>query len=243
MNPTYVYGLVAAGAEIPADLTGLGPSGRVSTIVHDRIAAIVSDVPTDRPLGTRDDLLAHDAVVDAVAAGTAVLPMRFPAVVEEHGVVEELLAPHQDHFLEVLARLEGRVQFALKGRYEQDVVLAEVVGADEEIRSLQQRVRELPEEGSYHDRVRLGELIVGALEQRREIDAARLYEHVGPTAVDVVGRRPASPEDVIDAAFLVERARVGRFEDTVEEMGREFAGRIRLRLLGPQAPYDFMPAG
>ena len=161
MTPTYVYGLVRAGVEIPEDMVGLGPSGRVSTIVHGEVAAIVSDVPVDRPLGTRADLMAHEAVVDAVAAVTAVLPMRFAAVVEERGVVEELLGPNEDYFLDALAGLEGRVQFALKGRFEHDVVLRDLVEGDEEIRPLQQRVRELPEDASYYDRVHLGELIVG----------------------------------------------------------------------------------
>src|SRR5918997_2182609 len=102
MTATYVYGLVGADAQLPDDLTGLGPSGKVSTIPHGDVAAIVSDVPADRPLGTRDDLIAHETVVDTVAAGAAVLPMRFPAVIEEDGVVEELLGPHQDHFLAAL---------------------------------------------------------------------------------------------------------------------------------------------
>jgi hypothetical protein len=240
MSPTYVYGLVGAGAEIPDDLPGLGPSGRVSTIVHGGIAAIVGDVPDDRPLGTRDDLIAHETVLDTVAASVAVLPMRFPAVVEEKGVVEELLAPNEDYFLEVLAGLEGRVQFALKGRFEQDAVLLEVVESDDEIRTLQERVRELPEDASYYDRVRLGELIVGALEARREVEAEKIYERLEPTAVEVAAHQPASPEDVVNAAFLVDRDRVQEFEDAVEGLGSDLAGRVRLRLLGPLAPYDFV---
>jgi hypothetical protein len=57
--PTYLYDLIKADTEIPDGLTGLGPSGRMSTIVYGRVAAIVSDVPTDRPLGLRGDLVAH----------------------------------------------------------------------------------------------------------------------------------------------------------------------------------------
>jgi hypothetical protein len=241
-EPTYVYGLVAADTEIPDDMTGLGPSGRVSTITHGQVAAIVSDIPADRPLGTRGDLIAHEAVVDAVAANAAVLPMRFPAVVEEQGVVEELLAPNHDHFVEVLSGLEGRVQFTLKGRYEQDVVLREVLEGDAEIRALQEKVRDLPEDASYYDRVRLGELVVGALEERRELDGAEMLERLRPTTVDAVAHQPANPDDVISAAFLVEREHQQAFDDAVEDLGREFAGRVRLRLLGPLAPYDFVPA-
>jgi hypothetical protein len=241
-TPTYVYGLVVADTEIPEDMTGLGPSGRVSTIIHGKLAAIVSDVPADRPLGTRNDLIAHEAVVDAVAANAAVLPMRFPAVVQEQGVVEELLAPHHDHFVEVLTGLQGRVQFTLKGRYEQDVVLAEVLEGDPEIRGLQEKVRDLPEDASYYDRVRLGELVVAALEERRELDGAEMLERLRSTTVDAVSHQLASPDDVISAAFLVEREHQQAFEDAVEDLGREYVGRVRLRLLGPLAPYDFVPA-
>ena len=137
--------------------------------------------------------MAHEAVVDAVAAVTAVLPMRFAAVVEERGVVEELLAPNEDYFFDALAGLEGRVQFALKGRFEHDVILRDLVEGDEEIRSLRQRVRELPEDASYYDRVHLGELIVGALELRREVEAEQLYERLAPTGVDMVIHQPTEP--------------------------------------------------
>jgi hypothetical protein len=64
----------------------------VTTIKHGKLAAIVGDVPADRPLGTRDDLIAHETVLDTVAGVTPVLPMRFPAVVEEDGVVPMRIA-------------------------------------------------------------------------------------------------------------------------------------------------------
>jgi hypothetical protein len=241
MTATYVYGLVGADAKLPDDLTGLGPSGTVSTIAHGDVAAIVSDVPTDRPLGTRDDLLAHETVVDAVAASAAVLPMRFPAVVEADGVVDELLAPNHDRFVAALGELEGRVQYTLKGRYERDVVLGEVLEEHPEIRELQAEIRDLPEDATYHQRLRLGELVVGALEERRDAEAARLAQRLQAYAVGVAEHHPGQPDDVVNTAFLVERERTQEFEDAVEGLGEELHGRVRLRLLGPLAPYDFVP--
>jgi hypothetical protein len=243
MSAAYVYGLVGADTKVPDDLKGLGPSGRVSTIVHGKVAALVSDVPADRPLGTRNDLLAHESVVDTVAASAAILPMRFPAVVEEEGIVEELLAPHHDQFVAALGELEGRVQFTLKGRYDQDVVLREVLEENPEIRQLQDEVRDLPEDATYQQRIRLGELVVRALEERRVDEEPQLLERLQPYAVAVVAHDPAQPDDVINAAFLVERERQQEFEDAVEELGADLHPRIRLRLLGPLAPYDFVAEG
>ena len=181
-------------------------------------------------------------VVDTVAASMAVLPMRFPAVVEEQGIVEELLAPHHDRFVAALGELEGRVQYTLKGRYEQDVVLREVLEEHPEIAELQAEIRDLPEDATYHQRLRLGELVVGALEERRDAEAARLVQRLEPYVVGVVSHDPGQPDDVFNTAFLVERGRAKEFEDAVEQLGEELHGRARLRLLGPLAPYDFVPA-
>ena len=240
-SPTYVYGLVKADSVLPDGLTGLGPSGRVSMIAHGRVAAVVSDVPLDRPLGLRGDLVAHETVLDSLATEGAVVPMRFPAVVEEHAVVDELLVPNEDHFEALLDSLEGRAQFTLTGRYEQDAVLREVLEGDEEIRALREKVRELSEDASYYDRVRLGELIVRALEQRRETEGADIVERLEPFAVATVSNQLGAPEDVVNVAFLVERDRQEEFENAVEGIGQELVGRVRLRLLGPVAPYDFVP--
>lgn len=241
MTATYVYGLVSADVELPEDLVGLGPSGKVASVVYESVAAIVGDVPLDRPLGTRDDLVAHEAVVDAVAAVTTVLPMRFPAVVEEEGVVEELLAPHHDQFVWALEQLEGKLQYTLKGTYDQDVLLREIVAEDPGIRELHERIRELPEDAAYYDRVELGERIVKALEQRRDVDATDVLERIGEYAVDVSATTPTQPEDVVNAAFLVDREVAEEFEDAVEELGADTSEWLRLRLLGPLAPYDFIP--
>lgn len=243
MTAVYVYGISRADAPLPSELTGLGPSGKVTTVVHRDVAAIVSDIPVDRPLGTRDDLIAHETVVDTVAGAAPVLPMRFPAVVEEEGVVSELLGPHHDQFLAALDELTGRAQYTLKGRYEQDVVLREVLEQHPDVRQLQLEIRDLPEDATYHQRLRLGEIVVEALEERRDAEGEALVQELASFAVGVVVRDPGQPDDVVNAAFLVEQEHAQEFEDAVDRHGERLQGRVRLRLLGPLAPYDFVPAG
>ena len=240
VRPRHVYGLIKAehrGSRRPARARALGPRCRRSRTDGWPRSSATSRL--DRPLGVRSDLLAHEAVLDAVAARAAVVPMRFPSVVEEEAVVAELLAPNEDYFLALLEELEGCVQFTLMGRYEQDAILREVVAGDNRIRALSHVVRVLPEDAAYFERVRLGELIVQALDERRRIEGARIVERLRPLAVTTTSNPLAAAEDVVNEAFLVERKRQQKFDDAVEEMGKELVGRVRLRLLGPVAPYDF----
>jgi gas vesicle protein GvpL/GvpF len=240
MTARYVYGLTTSDTVVPPGLTGLGPSGHVQTIVHGQLAAIVSDLPEDRPLGTRDDLIAHESVVDTVTRTGTVLPMRFAAVLEERGVIDELLAPNHDHFLATLRRLSGHVQFVLKARYEQDVVLRELLEQDDELDALRRQVRALPEDAAYYQRLLLGERIVGALERRRDDEAAAVLARLEPVVARSGANHAGAPDEMVNVAVLVQREQEWRFVDNVEQLGAELHGRVRLRLHGPLAPYDFV---
>lgn len=238
----YVYGVVPASARLPGQLRGLGPTGRVRLIRTEEIAAVVGEVSLDRPLGTRADLTGHEGVLDAlVDAGITVAPMRFGAVVaDEQAVTDELLIPHEAHFTELLRALTGRTQYTLTGRYEEEPVLREVLEQYPQIRALHEELAGLSPEQAYHQRLRLGEMIVGALEDKQQQDGAELLNALTPYAVDVVARRPGQADGVVDAAFLVADERRDEFDAAVEECGRLLAGRVRLRLLGPVPAYDFL---
>jgi len=190
VSPTYVYGLVRADLAVPAGLDGLD-GAPVELVAHEGLGALVSAAPTGRPLGTREDLFAHERVVDAVAAEVTVLPMRFGSVIERPAVVDELLAPHLAELDAAIADLDGHVQYSVKGRYEREVVLREVVVADPEIAELRERVHGVPEEASYEDRMRLGELVVGAIEERARRDGGRMHEMLSAQAAASVARPPA----------------------------------------------------
>ena len=241
-SPRYVYGLVPADTTLPDGLTGLGPSGRVWKITCENVAAIVSDVPEERRLGKRKHLLAHEEVVDAVAAESTILPMRFGAVITEEGVTKEVLEPHREYFAGLFQELDGRVQYTLRGQYELDAVLPQIIGSDENMRALHERVRGLSEEAGHFDRIQLGELIAKALKARRQQDAEDILKALEPYAVMRKVYDPEQDDAVLNAAFLVERARQEELEAAVDEVGGRFP-MLRLKLHGPVAAYDFVPAG
>jgi hypothetical protein len=238
VSACYVYGLTRSDARLPDELAGVD-GAPVELVAHGEVAALVSPVPTDRPLGNRDDLFAHERVVDAVARDNTVLPVRFGSVVRPEGVVDELLAPHTDELTAALAELDGQVQYTVKGRFVRETVLREVIESDPEIAELNARVRDQPEDELHQDRVRLGELVVGELEARRQAEGPPLHERLAGLATAASTRQSSDPEQVLDSAFLVPRQRSAEFEDAVERIAAEVSGRVAFSLGGPLAPYDF----
>src|SRR5258708_37531108 len=130
---SYVYGVVFADDAAAKETRAVDDDPGVKLVRHEGIAALTSDVDVTRPLGTPDDLIAHERVLDAAAARGPVLPMRFGSVMTSGDAVkDELLADHYDELVTALEDLKGRAEFVVRGRYVQDVVLTEVLSENTE---------------------------------------------------------------------------------------------------------------
>jgi hypothetical protein len=236
----FVYAVVDADASAPSGLTGVDDSP-VGLVTHGRVAAVVGVVDLDRPPGRKRDLLAYTAVVDALVAGErTAIPVRFGSVMPDvRSVVEDLLAPDEEYLAAELAQLAGHRQLTVRASYREEVVLAEVVAEDPEIRELRERTRDLPEESSYGDRVRLGELVARAMERKRVADGDLLLAEVLPFAAAHVLRPGKRLEHVVEVAMLVPDAERDALEEVLEVLAEAWHERMRLQLLGPMAPYDF----
>jgi hypothetical protein len=237
----YVYGVVRAGAgRVPPELVGIDQAP-VRTVDHDGIAAVVAEIGVDRPPGRRADLMAHSAVLDSLVATGVVIPVQFGSVLADaESVVEDLLVPGRDYFESLLDELSGHVQFNLRASYHEPVMLAEVVAENPEIADLRERTRDLPPDGAYGEKVRLGELVARAVEGKRAIDAESLLDSVEPLVAACVVRPGGATDHVADLALLVAEDRRADFEEQLELLAEQVHERIRLRLVGPVAPYDFV---
>ncbi|TNY38180.1 GvpL/GvpF family gas vesicle protein [Thermomonospora catenispora] len=236
----YVYGIVPADVETAADVRGVD-GRRVQVVRHGDVAALVSEIDPGTRLGRPDDLLAHQRLLDDAAVDAPVLPLRFGAVMTTaQAVAEDLLAPNRQGFAEALANLEGRVEYVLKGRFDERTVLGEVVRENAEAARLRERIHGRPETETHRDRVRLGELIHREIEARRRAVTERLVRELSPCCVASAVRDPTHHLDAVHVALLVEDARRPELEEAAATAVRAWADRVELRLLGPLAPWDFV---
>jgi len=237
----FVYGVVDARATVPAGLTGLDEEP-ILRHEHGRVAVLVSPVMLDRPPGRGADLRAYLKVLDTVAElGAPVAPVRFGSVLDdEDALTHDLLAPQEEYFADLLDSLQGRCQLVVQGLYEQQLLLSAVIETDPEIAELRTMTKDLPEDVAYAERVRLGELVARAVEDRQLSDANLVLDEVAPFCDAIVERPVSGLERVLDAALLVPEGRREELEVRLERLAEELHPPIRLQLKGPMAPYDFV---
>ncbi len=238
----YVYGVVPADVDVAAEAMGVGkPPGTLGAVPQNDIAALISEVDPTEPLGTPEDLMAHQRVLDAAAHEVPVLPLRFGAVLRSRAAVaDEFLAPHHDEFVAALAELEGLCEYIVRGRYDQAALLTEILRENPEAARLAEKIRGTDEQQTRDLRISLGEVISAAIAARRERDTAAAVQTLDRYCERSQVNEPTHEEDAVHLAILSPRRNQAEVEQAVGELASAWKGMVSLRLLGPLAPYDFV---
>ncbi|MCL6732047.1 GvpL/GvpF family gas vesicle protein [Streptomyces neyagawaensis] len=238
---TYVYGITAGShTALPEGMGGVGDPPRPVRILREgELAAIVSDAPEGlRP--KRKDLLAHQNVLSEAGGGGSVLPMRFGSVAQDDAAVTGVLAERAEHYRERLGALDGKVEYNVKASHDEQGVLHRVMSENAELRSLAEANRKA-DGGTYEDRLRLGEMVAGAVQQREAEDAAELQRAL-EAAATAVSVGPESSGWLANVSYLVDRQSAEVFLAAVEQF-RKSHPHIELRVNGPLPPYSFVEPG
>lgn len=237
----YVYG-VLSGSDAAAVAIGGLEGADVRAVESGGLAALVSTLGGDALAAARE-VRAHWRVLEEASKHGPVLPVRFGTVMDSDGAVREgLLEPRADELTELLGALAGRVQLSVKGEYDGEHLLREVVRASPTIAALRDRVRTLPENAGYYERIRLGEVVAAEVARRRERDEALALTRLERPAVASRVEELSSPNAAFNLAFLVGSEDVDRFSEAVGRLREEFGERVSLRYVGPLPPYSFVDA-
>jgi len=243
---TYVY-CVGSAEELGPDLPSLGARGvggpdvEVHTVEYGGLAAVVSDAPTMTFDITRDNLMAHQRVVEESMRHTDVLPVAFGTVArDDRDVREKLLRREHDDLQEYLAYVKDRVELGVKALWDRDRLFAEIAAERDDIRSLRDRLAGLPQDSAYFERIQLGELTNAAIAEKRDRDAEAILEELRPLAVDLQLNRLLTDMMILNASFLVDKDQITAFDRQMQWLGELHAERLTFQYVGPLPPYSFV---
>ena len=208
-------------------------------IEHEGLAAVVSDYESDSVSVTRENVLAHERVVQQVLAQTTPLPFRFGTLVSEARLRNYLTT--QKGVLEAqLARVRGCVEMSVKVIRDKEAFESESTGQDSTTREEQPVAEDLSEGAGtiYLHKKRREMMGDELLKERAEEIAGWLAERLASTVREsVVSVRPQEMLSVA-AAYLVERAQLEEYRERLRR-ARDERREIHFLTSGPWPPYSF----
>jgi hypothetical protein len=236
----YIYGVVRADGKSRPRTMGIGRK-QVRVVDADGLGALTSDVPPGELQAGREELLAHSRVLEKAVEQGTVLPMQFGVVMpSESAVREQLLDPHRGELEAQLEEMEGKFEVNLKAIYDERALLTEVINEEPEIARLRQSLEGQPEEATHFERIRLGELIAGAVDEKRNRDADQILDRLAPHVVAVEVGEPVHERMALNASFLIDRSAQKAFDSELDAFAADQGGRLRFKYTGPLAPHSFV---
>ncbi len=242
----YIYGVVHRepfqDGDNSLDVAAVGDGGSaVRTVEYRDLAAIVSDFPADRCDVTRENVLAHQRVLERAMERSDVLPAAFGLVAENDADVrEKLLRPEFEDLHRALDSLRGRVELELKVLWNREALFSEIVEESDEIATLRDSIAGLSPEATYYERINLGEMVAAEIDRRSDQVAEEVLDALQPLSVETRLNENLTDMTVLNASFLVEKKDVPDFDARVQELGARSLGRLNFHYVGPLPPYSFV---
>jgi hypothetical protein len=235
---SYLYGFTRRGFEPRPDLRGLA-GAPVRALPFNELAAVVSPHPVQRLMPLRSNLEPHHRVVRHISAEGALVPAAFGHIGESDDDILGVLRANYHDIREALGRLSGRCEMGLKLSWAVPNIFEHMVRQDRTLRAVRDRMF-TGRQPSMKEKLEVGSTFEAALGRERERLSAMLLRALEPVTCDVTST-PARQETVVyQGSLLVERKRLGEFDERLRVAAGLFDATLTLDYSGPWPPYSFV---
>ena len=242
INSKYLYAIVRCRDPRELKTRGIGERGDVvHMIAHKGLAAVVSDSPVMEYDQSRRNMMAHTTVLEELMEEFTLLPVRFNTVAPEIGAIEErLLEPRHDEFSQLIGQVEGRVELGIKAFWHDGMIFEEVLRENDSIRNMRDALEGKSVDGSYYERIQLGEKIEKAMIKKRWEDEEMILSRIRPHVHKSRSNKTIGDRMVLNGAFLVDEIKESDFDDAVQSLDQDLGSRMMFKYVGPVPPYNFV---
>jgi len=240
MQRKYIYGIIEESQPIQFGFTGVEDAA-VYTINHENIAAIVSDTDFSEIDPTRKNVLAHTTVQDEILKKYDLLPMGFGMVAENSDEVEKLLQSNYDAFVSELKRFSNRFEVELKVFWDQEAMMKELQGGNDEITKLKAKINAASSPIIRQSLlIEAGKKVEQIAQEWKAKYAQRVYNALKDLAIDSRLNDPMGVKNILNASFLIDRSKEDDFRNEVYRLDSKYQGKVNFKYVGPLPPYSFV---
>ncbi|MBU4590564.1 MAG: GvpL/GvpF family gas vesicle protein [Candidatus Omnitrophica bacterium] len=237
----YLYCVINESQDRNFGPLGIGDMGdEVHTLCFRDLACVISSTPMTKYVISRENLIAHEKVIEVVMKDHTVLPVRFCTIATSTEEVRNLLMKRHQELKNLLRSMDNKVELGLKVFWQaMEGIFREIGSTHKEVKSLKERLAKDPTLSSLEEKVDLGKRVKDALEKKREAETEEILDVLRPKCVDVRKNKIVGDNMILNYAFLVDEAHEREFDDYIEELSQKYKDRLNFKYVGPVAPFNF----
>jgi hypothetical protein len=238
----YIYCIIETKQERNFGPIGIGGRGdEVTTIGYGDLSMVISDSPMTKYVVSRENMLAHEMVIEEVMKEFTVLPVRFCTIASDADEIRNLLDRRYREFKNLLRDMDHKIELDVKGIWkDMDVIFKEVVEKNKEVKRLKETVEKDKGKKNMQAKVQIGKMVEDALHKKKENEAEKIISVLKKISFDHRLSRAFDDKMFLNAAFLVDRGREKEFDNIMDDLSDKYKKRIKFMYAGPLPPYNFV---
>lgn len=236
----YIYCIIGTRQERNFGPIGMGGED-VTAIGYDDLSMVVSNSPLTKYVLSRENILAHQRVIEEVMKEFTVLPVRFCTIASNADEVRNLLDRRHREFTSLLRTMDGKVELGVKVFWKDlNAVFEQILVENKDIKRLKERIGKGKGQKNMQAAVEIGKMVEDALQRKREETAEEMLSVLRGAAIDYRLNRTSDDRMFLNAAFLVDRGREREFDNLMDDLSDEYNKTIRFIYVGDLPPYNFV---
>jgi len=238
----YIYCIIGAKQDRDFGSIGIGGRGdKVNTIGADDLAMVISSHPLMKLVVSRENILAHEKVIEEVMKEYAVLPVRFCTIASNTDEIRSLLLKRYREFKNALKDMDHKVELGVKGIWkDMESIFGEIAEENKEIKKIKSRLKGGTKPKDVQTKIGLGKLVEAALKNKKNEEAQKIVDALRVASFDYKLNNTMADEMFINASFLVSKGREKEFDNIMEEVSETYKDRVKFLYVGPLPPYNFV---
>jgi hypothetical protein len=237
----YIYCIIATEEPLSFGPMGIGGNGEpVYTIGSGSLGAVVSKTPVKKYSVARENVIAHERVIEEVMKNHAVLPVRFATIAGDEEIIMKILEKEHDSFVDLLRFIVGKKELGLKALFSDQEIYRDILEQYEDIKALKEQISGIPPEKTHYQRMEIGKMVEAALSREKEKFKEEFLQALSPLSVETKTNHTYGEHMIMNAAFLVEDEKEEEFDRMLQGLSDKYDSKVRFKYVGLLPPFNFI---
>lgn len=245
MLGVFIYGFTVIDKEKNLDIKGVGnPRRKVQIFNYQDLGVIVSEstfktyqaLPKEE---TIKDLVVYQKVLETLIKDYSLVPVKFGTMVKNREEALTLLDKGYFRLRNELRKTENKIELDVVVIWKTAKIIKDIYQKSKAIQKQQEKVERSKK---IEAKLALGKLVDRLLKTRKSRYQKAILKALKAVSVDFCSHQLFDETVIFNCAFLLEKAKEGKFEEALKKLDKDFLGLLDFRCVGPLPPYSFSTA-
>ncbi|MBU1063729.1 GvpL/GvpF family gas vesicle protein [bacterium] len=236
----YLYGFIDCNQPLEITTKAVGGNDSVHNLPYHGIGVLYSAVNGKTIQPKRDNLMAHQKLLESLMEQYTVLPMRFGIVAQTKGVLYDGLNKSSSIIRSKLQYFQGKRELNIKAFWVKKYIYEHIINSYPNIRSFRDSIQKLKGQSGHYKSIELGQMVERALIAESEKEAEAITTEISSVALQQTKGKIFGELMFLNLAVLVNDQRESQLDQLVNEAAEKRKGKVQFKYIGPAPPASFV---